>query len=203
MGLEAGWNCHISLQSEHGDEVRPPSHEISRKVSNHPSQCSSAGIEQIEMDAEAQRVRFKEDSSGNVHEDVDTENEKSEDLIPEGVLDVDDEDVTGMESGTSESEALLKDSSSCRADNERDGSELEQMKEENEGPPPEWHPLLEETADQSYLQSQFPNRQRQISETHTCSDGTDVDTTDSVTGGFDMSNRVSFSSFSNCSGNVD
>ena len=54
----------------------------------------------------------------------------------------------------------------------------------------EWCSLLEDNPDRNYLQSNFPNRHRQISETHTCSDGTDVDTTDSVTGGFDVSNRV-------------
>lgn len=202
MGLEAGWNCHISLQSEHG-EVRSLSHGNSGQMSNHPSQASSAGIEQIELDVDGQRVRFKEDSQGNVHEDVETGNERSEDLTVEEVI---KQDVSIIdESGghkTSETEALLTDEISVDVGKEIDELEEKKVKhkvkedygchdddDDDEDFPPEWCPLLEDDPEHSYLQSNFSNRHRQISETHTCSDGTDVDTTDSVTG-FDVSNRV-------------
>ncbi|PIK55715.1 hypothetical protein BSL78_07375 [Apostichopus japonicus] len=199
MGLEAGWNCHISLQSEHG-EVRSLSHGNSGQMSNHPSQASSAGIEQIELDVDGQRVRFKEDSQGNVHEDIETGNKQSEDLTVEEVIKLDVSIIDESEGHeTSETEALLVDEISVDVGKEMD--ELEQKKvkhkvkedygchDDDEDFPQEWRPLLEDDPEHSYLQSNFSNRHRQISETHTCSDGTDVDTTDSVTG-FDVSNRA-------------
>lgn len=198
MGLEAGWNCHISLQSPSND-VRSLSHSNSGQVSHHASQCSSAGIDQIEMDIDAQRVRFKEDSCGNVQADTvagSEEKERSQEVnrtesnVNQADMQVKLEVVENTSSDVTESSELLSEMKAAEENKQTETSEKMEGRHGDEENPPEWRPLIEgsKEGDDS---NRMSLRQRQISETQTCSDGTDVDTTDSVPGGWDVSNRVS------------
>ncbi len=221
MGLEAGWNCHISLLSEEGGSSSSTSPNTLTAVSRQHSDTSaksSSHIQDCQVNMEACNVRVswsdvvKEDKMDASTAD---QNRKSV-TIEMGNISHDSTDGCQVEDDVEEVDAETKDENSNDDDVDPDLPQIEKKKvgrtsskeaDDIDSKNMNLDTSIKSSEAESLLQPEIQKssssedvgaslRRRHVSETQTFSDGTDVDTishyTESdTTGGFDISNRVS------------